>query len=124
MPLGIGGFGSDGVFQDAGRKISDGGKIEKEALKTHSELLDRNIEPSAVKAPFSFHQDLEPVQRIIHGDISNQKMVQDTPLVLHDSRPDIYSRGASMLPRIPPFNFTPQSWLYRDPTANLQGIFC
>jgi hypothetical protein len=125
--MGIGGFGSDGVFQDAGRKLSTG---EVKIDKNHNDLLDRSIESSGSKAPFSkvFHagnsQELESIQRINHLDLSNQKMVQDnTPLVLHDARPDMYSRGAQMMPRVPPFNFTPQSWMYRDPSGILQGPF-
>jgi hypothetical protein len=87
---------------------SDGVKIESE--KTHNDLIE-------AKSTFS---------KVFHNgnDLPNQKMIQDnTPLVLHDARPDMYARGAQMMPRIPPFNFTPQSWMYRDPSGILQGPF-
>ena len=125
MPMGIGGFGSDGVFQDASKKLSDGGKLEKKVEKNHREILDNH----SVQNSFStkaFHnnspQDLaEPKQRIGQIELSNQKNTQEVPLGLHDPRTDMYSRGAPLLPRIPPFTFTPQSWMYRDPSGILQG---
>ena len=118
--MGVGGFGSDGVFQDASlnRKISEG---------VNTDLLDKSMDQESLKIPFSsksFHtsspQEIEPVQRKIHADLSNQKVSQETPLLLNDSRSDMYGR-APLMPRIPPFNFNPQSWMYRDPTGNLQG---
>ena len=62
-------------------------------------------------------------RRAIPESVVARPPAQERPLESSIGRPLMgTSLPTEMRPRIPPFNFQPKGWIYRDPSGSIQGI--